>query len=135
MTSAIRNPNPIDSVRPDMHVYYFNPITNKIRDGYVMAPSTDGNGKTLVAVSEDKTNEHVDFRPLEYMFETLEGLTAALEKEIERQAEKLASEIETVEDLVTFAAYNDISFTENFAGIRRKAYIKKAKELLGLDLD
>lgn len=137
MTSAIKNPNPINLVQNRMHVYYFNPITDKIRDGYVMDTRTDSHGNELAGISDDRhdnVNMQLTYRPLAYMFKTIEGLTAELDKEIERQAENLASEIKTVEDLVTFAAYHDITSTENLAGIPRKAYVKKAKELLNLDL-
>ena len=137
MTSAIKNPNPIEVIQPRMHVYYFNPITDKIRDGYIMDTRTDGHGKELVGISDERHNNvniQLTYRPLAYMFKTIEGLNAELDKEIERQADSLASEIKTVADLVTFAAYHDITFTENLAGVPRKAYIKRAKELLDLDL-
>ena len=84
----------------------------------------------------DTVNGGTVAHPMNCIFKTEEDGLAAFEAENEARVNEYCSRINTIEDLVRFAFDETVSLAEEYSNMNaRNAYAKKAKELLGIELE
>ena len=126
----LKNPNPISFWQPGMYCWYYEPSTERVLEGRIIASSRTSEK----AIIEKGILVDIE-RPLDTLFMFYEDAQAAIcAIHAEKQADYEAG-IKTVQELLQFSLDHTLSKVEDdYDADARAAYVKRAKELLGVEL-
>lgn len=131
MITTLVNPNHKLNWNIGDTAYFYDPVTGMIKKGTVR--ETISKEEIFVGPSVPGTMLPMQ-KTVDQLFYDEKKAYDALERTIEKQTMEYSDEVRTTEDLLRFALDHDLK-VHVYKQPERQAFIQKAKELLGVDLE